>query len=143
MTANQPTEMRDVEVLAEDECRRLLGSRTLGRLALVVDGTPQIFPVNYAFAEGVVIIRSAPGLKLQHSPMTEVAFETDMEDAKAGIAWSVMVQGTAFDITDTLDTRYERLRHMRVEPEAPGKHDHWMGVYVHRISGRRFALSTL
>ena len=130
-----------VEILAEEECRRLLGSRTLGRLAMVVSGWPQILPVNYAFTDGAVVIRTDAGLKLDETQMKEVAFETDEVNEAAGTAWSVMVQGTAYDITETLDSRSERLRHAHVEPQAPGDRDHWMGIYVHRISGRRFKLN--
>jgi uncharacterized protein len=130
----------DLEELSEQECERLLASQDLGRIAMVIDGRPQIFPVNYAFADGVVVFRTGESLMLDRSPMTAVAFETDGIDETKGLAWSVMVQGTAQNITNTIDTRSERLRHLAVSPAAPGDRNYWVGVYVSHISGRRFKL---
>jgi len=36
-----------VTALSEEECWALLSRRELGRLALTVQGEPDIFPVNY------------------------------------------------------------------------------------------------
>lgn len=137
MTERKP---RVLGVLSEDECKRLLETHDLGRIALVVDGSPQIFPVNYAYSEDVVVFRTAEGLKLDRSPLAPVAFEIDGFDPEAATAWSVMVQGTAQDITHTIDTRSERLRNLAVQPAAPGKRADWIGIYVHKLSGRRFKL---
>ena len=129
-----------LEELSEQESERLLASQDLGRVAMVIDGRPQIFPVNYAFADGVVVFRTGEGLKLDRSPMTPVAFETDGIDETKGRAWSVMVQGTAQNITDAIDTRSERLRHLAVSPAAPGERNYWVGIYLTHISGRRFGI---
>ena len=130
----------DVEVLDEDECKRLLQSQDLGRIAIVIDGRPQIFPVNYVFDEGVVVFRTTAGLKLEQGPLSSVAFETDHVDYENRLAWSVMVQGTAQDITATIDSLSERLRRLPVVPAAPGDRRDWMGVYAHQVTGRRFRL---
>jgi uncharacterized protein len=130
----------DLEELSEQECQRLLASQDLGRVAMVIDGRPQIFPVNYAFADGVVVFRTGEGLKLDRSPTTAVAFETDGLDETNGLAWSVMVGGTAQNITNTIDSGSERLRHLSVSPAAPGDRNYWVGIYVSSISGRRFKL---
>jgi nitroimidazol reductase NimA-like FMN-containing flavoprotein (pyridoxamine 5'-phosphate oxidase superfamily) len=37
-----------IESLSADECRELLETRGVGRLAVVVGGYPEVFPVNYA-----------------------------------------------------------------------------------------------
>ena len=132
--------MADLEELSDQESERLLASQDLGRVAMVVEGRPQIFPVNYAFADGVVVFRTGEGLKLDRSPMTAVAFETDGLDEANGLAWSVIVQGTAQNITNTIDTRSERLRHLAVSPAAPGDRPYWVGIYMSHISGRRFKL---
>lgn len=132
--------LTEVEVLSEDECRRLLTGENLGRIAIVVDGRPHIFPVNYAFDEGVVVFRTSPGLKLERGPLTAVAFEVDHVDQASGVAWSVVVQGTAHEITDAIDPLSERLRQLHVHPAAPGERREWMGVYATSISGRRFRI---
>jgi len=130
----------EVEDLSREECERLLASQSLGRIAIVVEGRPQIFPVNYVLEDEVVVFRTSWGLKLERSPLTPVAFETDMVDPAAGEAWSVVVLGTAQDITEAIDTRSVRLRHLAVDPAAPGDRPYWMGVYVREMSGRRFRL---
>lgn len=132
--------MADLEELSEQECEQLLASRDLGRVAMVIDGRPEIFPVNYAFADGVVVFRTGESLILERSPTTAVAFETDGMDDTKGLAWSVVVRGTAQNITNTIDTRSEGLRHLAVSPVAPGERNYWVGVYVSHMSGRRFKL---
>ncbi len=127
-------------VLREAECARLLKTKNLGRIALVVDGRPEIFPVNYAFDDGVVAFRTSTGLKLERGPYTLAAFEVDNVDETAGIAWSVVVHGTAQDISASLDTVSERLRRLIVKPAAPGPRHHWMAIYADRITGRRFRI---
>ena len=129
-----------IEVLSEEESRRLLKSRDIGRLAIVVDGQPEIFPVNYAFDEGVVVFRTAPGLKLERGPLTAAAFEVDEVDTTQGVAWSVVVKGTAHDVTGTMDEISEGLRKLVVHPRAPGNRSGWMAIYASSISGRRFML---
>jgi len=81
-----------LEPIAEQECLYLLGQRRLGRVAIDVDGRPQIFPVNYALSGRVVAFRTAPGTKLANAPMSHVAFEIDDYDSRNGVGWSVMVK---------------------------------------------------
>lgn len=52
--------------LSEAECWTLLSSYDLGRIAFVIDGWPQVFPVNYVAEGGVVVFRTATGAKLEH-----------------------------------------------------------------------------
>jgi nitroimidazol reductase NimA-like FMN-containing flavoprotein (pyridoxamine 5'-phosphate oxidase superfamily) len=133
----------EIEILSEEECVDLLRSRRLGRIALTDHGQPLIFPVNYAADDRAVVFRTAPGMKLTGSPMSKVAFEVDEVDAAAGTAWSVMVQGVAYEITSALDRLSERLRELVVEPMAPGERQRWVAVMRHEISGRRFRLQPI
>jgi uncharacterized protein len=130
----------EIEHLSEEECLELLRSHRLGRVAVTVNGQPLIFPVNYAADERAVVFRTAPGMKLSVAPMSRVAFEIDEVDTAAGMAWSVLVQGVAYEITETLDRLSEGLRQLVVEPMAPGERPHWVAVMRHEVSGRRFRL---
>lgn len=130
----------EIEHLSEEECLELLRSRRLGRVAVTVRGQPLIFPVNYAADDRAVVFRTAPGMKLSEAPMSRVAFEIDEVDTAAGAAWSVMVRGVAYEITETMDRLSERLRTLVVQPMAPGERRNWVAVMRHEISGRRFAL---
>jgi len=130
----------EIEILTEEECMDLLRSHHVGRVALNDHGQPLIFPVNYATDDRAVVFRTSPGMKLTEAPMSRVAFEIDEVDTAAGTAWSVMVKGTAYEITETLDSLSERLRELVVEPMAPGERHNWVAVIRHEISGRRFRL---
>ena len=85
-----------LEVLDEDECWRLLESRTVGRLAVDVGGHPDIFPVNYVIHDRMVVIRTEAGTKLAGAGLgTSVAFEIDESDESGSSGWSVVVRGRA------------------------------------------------
>ncbi|HVS05814.1 MAG TPA: pyridoxamine 5'-phosphate oxidase family protein [Candidatus Dormibacteraeota bacterium] len=128
-----------LENVAQAECVRLLKSQHLGRIGIVGrDGQPLIFPVNYFFDEGVVVLRTDPGTKLELAPEARVSFEIDGWDAAAGQGWSVLVLGLAHDITDPPDAWAERMRRWPVRPVAPGSRQHWLGVWANQITGRRF-----
>jgi nitroimidazol reductase NimA-like FMN-containing flavoprotein (pyridoxamine 5'-phosphate oxidase superfamily) len=136
LAVNAPTS--DIEVLSEEECMDLLRSHRVGRIALTDHGQPLIFPVNYAADDRAIVFRTAPGMKLAEAPMSKVAFEIDEVDTASGTAWSVVVQGVAYEITDALDSLSERLRQLVVQPMAPGERKNWVAVMRKEISGRRF-----
>ena len=127
-----------LEPIAEQECLYLLGLSRLGRVALDVDGRPQVFPVNYALSGRVVAFRTAPGTKLANAPMSHVAFEIDDYDATTGVGWSVMVKGIAYEITEALDHDSLEARRQLVQPMAPGQRDRWVAIRPDEITGRRF-----
>lgn len=139
MSANpEPT----FEVLDETECRRLLELHHFGRLAYLDEGDPVIVPVNYRVVDGDVVIRTAPGTKLTQSPMTAVAFEIDGADPLAQWGWSVVVRGRAYDVTDTVDERSERIRRVELRPWAPGERHHWLRIDPTKVTGRRFRVGS-
>ena len=53
-----------LEVLDWDECLALLGRSSLGRIAVVMNGRPLIFPVNFALDGDAIVLRTDPGTKL-------------------------------------------------------------------------------
>lgn len=83
------------------ECWALLRTGVIGRLAVVVDGEPDIFPVNYAVDHGTVVFRTDAGRKLAGAHKRVVAFEVDGYDVKDTSAWSVVIRGEAREIRDT------------------------------------------
>jgi nitroimidazol reductase NimA-like FMN-containing flavoprotein (pyridoxamine 5'-phosphate oxidase superfamily) len=127
-----------LRVLTYDECVSLLQRHRFGRLALGIQGWPAILPVNYLYDGTSVIIRTAPGAKLDEAPMTAVAFEIDDADRFGHWGWSVLIQGPAFDITTSADELSEHLRDLPVRPWVPGARDHWLKIAAVRISGRAF-----
>jgi len=131
-------EASELEDIPEAECWELLGGHRMGRIAILVDGKPQIFPVNYGLKGQVIVFRTAAGTKLAHAPDSPVAFEVDGYDASAGAGWSVMVQGFGRDITEAADDFSWSARRARVYPAAPGEKLHMIAVDPSVISGRRF-----
>ena len=131
--------MTGLVVLSEAECLALLATHSFGRLGfLSAEGWPVILPVNYAFEEPSIVVRTGAGTKLADIPLTMVAFEVDAADPAGAWGWSVLAQGPAFDITDSLDDCSEALRHLPVDPRAPGDKPNWLKVSASRITGRSF-----
>jgi nitroimidazol reductase NimA-like FMN-containing flavoprotein (pyridoxamine 5'-phosphate oxidase superfamily) len=95
-TAPYPAHLGDLD---ESECWELLNRSGLGRLATAAGGRADIFPVNYLVHEGTVLVRTAPGTKLdQVEEAPEVAFEVDGHDAHR--YWSVVIRGRARHLED-------------------------------------------
>jgi hypothetical protein len=128
----------DLEELSEEECLRLLEHHGFGRIAVVVDGEPRIFPVNYAMLERVISIRTGAGTKLEYAPGALVGFEIDGFDAVSGRGWSVMVQGHAVDATTALDDVSWTARGAIPRPAAPGPKPYRLAIDAKSITGRRF-----
>jgi nitroimidazol reductase NimA-like FMN-containing flavoprotein (pyridoxamine 5'-phosphate oxidase superfamily) len=126
-----------IETLSQDECLELLARQQVGRIAVVVDGQPEIFPVNFLVDNGTVVFRTDMGSKLHGAVLAKVAFEVDHLDEAKRLGWSVMVQGTGFDMTDTIDPRSEELRQLPVVPWASGDRSYWVKIVASVTSGRR------
>src|SRR5437660_10972963 len=127
-----------MEVLSEQQCQLLLGTKDIGRIAFSVGGVPEIFPVNYATDRSTVVFRTAEGTRLQRALMLRVAFEVDDWDPETGIGWSVVIKGVAREITSGIDPFAMALRSRRVVPLAPGTRECWVAIYPSQITGRRF-----
>jgi uncharacterized protein len=134
MKANEP--VAELEEIPEAECLEILGQHSLGRIAIVVDGQPQIFPVNYALNGRIIAFRTAAGSKLSFAPKSKVSFEIDKYDS--GVGWSVMVQGVAVDATEAFDDVSWAARGAAPRPLAPGAKPHWVAIEASKITGRRF-----
>jgi nitroimidazol reductase NimA-like FMN-containing flavoprotein (pyridoxamine 5'-phosphate oxidase superfamily) len=129
---------RQLEIMGDQECVRLLQSHDLGRIAVVDQGLrPLIFPVNYFFDEGIVVFRTGPGTKLDLAPGAHVSFEIDGWEPDTGVGWSVLVKGVAHDVTPR-SPHARRMRFWPVRPMAPGSREYWVGIWADEITGRKF-----
>jgi len=117
--------------LTNEESIGLLRSRDFGRLAVVVDDVPLVFPVNYAIDEGSIVIRTASGTKWEAAEDRMVSFEVDELDLSHRSVWSVLVVGKA--------------RHAELEgashahPLVPGEKPSVIRIAIERITGRRLS----
>lgn len=125
-----------IELLTEADSVELLRTEEVGRLGVVVDGRPEIFPVNYRLdAAGAIVYQTAPGMKLAAALNHHAVFEVDnTADHKA--VWSVIVHGIAHH------TALESLQFEGPRPSSwlPDRSD-TMRITVSSISGRRFVRS--
>src|SRR5206468_8726785 len=127
-----------MEVLDEQQCQDLLGSKNIGRIAFSVVDVPEILPVNYASDRSTVVFRTAEDTKLRHAVMRRVAFEVDEWNPATGVGWSVVIKGVAREITSGLDPFAAALRTRPVVPLPPGAREYWIATYPPGITGRRF-----
>lgn len=104
---------------------------------MVLDGRPEIFPVNHVVDHGTVVLRTGQGSKMLGAVGRPVAFEADHRDADAGTAWSVVVKGQArevrrlHELIDAID--------LPLQPWFLGTQPRYLRIEVDEISGRRLA----
>jgi nitroimidazol reductase NimA-like FMN-containing flavoprotein (pyridoxamine 5'-phosphate oxidase superfamily) len=124
-------------VLGRDECIDLLTKhRFLGRVGLVADGRPLIFPVNYVADGESVVFCTAAGTKLDAVGQgADVVFEIDDHEPLYHSGWSVLVKGRAEVVSD--ESELARLRAGRLRPWVRGARANWIRVRIAEISGRR------
>jgi hypothetical protein len=124
-----------LQLLGAGECRELLRTRQVGRLAYIARaGVPDIVPVNYVLDGDDVLIRSGPGPKLQAAERREVvAFAVDAFDEDAHTGWSVVVHGTAVRESPARARRDE----VSTAPWASGPRHARIRISPRSITGRR------
>ena len=87
--------------LDRSESLRLLASVPVGRLIFTVNALPAVRPMNFALADGLIVIRTAASTTVAHRIHgTIVAFEADELDPATSSGWSVTVTGRGALITD-------------------------------------------
>ncbi|WP_426566209.1 pyridoxamine 5'-phosphate oxidase family protein [Angustibacter sp. McL0619] len=70
-------------MLSASQAWQLLRGAPFGRLAVVLDACPDIFPVNHVVDHGSVVFRTEVGAKLIGSDGQQVAYEADGFDVHA------------------------------------------------------------
>jgi nitroimidazol reductase NimA-like FMN-containing flavoprotein (pyridoxamine 5'-phosphate oxidase superfamily) len=135
---------RRLQTLSAEECDRLLGTQQIGRLGVIAEHYPLIFPVSYARDRQIIVLRMDEGTKLAAANHANVTFEVDQIDQRDRTGWSVLVRGLAEEVTSSYGAELiERTRAAGTDPWAPGEHGHWMRLIPHAISGRRIVPGTL
>lgn len=126
--------------LSATESWALLRQAAVGRLAVIVDDRPEVFPVNHLVDHGSVVFRTALGTKLAAAAGHWVAFEVDGYDPDTASAWSVVVKGEALEVNrlyDVLEVVELPLFPWHSAPKA-----HFVRIEPHSISGRRFQVTS-
>jgi nitroimidazol reductase NimA-like FMN-containing flavoprotein (pyridoxamine 5'-phosphate oxidase superfamily) len=131
---SEPTS--EVQSLEHHECWSLLRTVSVGRLAVLVDGHPDIFPINYVVDGETIVFCTAEGTKFAAIFISDsVAFETDAFDEATGDAWSVVVQARAQEIPmhDLVDDAAFPLYPWSATPKS-----RFVRLTPLQITGRRF-----
>jgi uncharacterized protein len=124
-----------LQELAERDCVELLASQVLGRVAVIVEGRANVFPVNYVLDNGYIVFRTDEGTKLDAARAgAEVTFEVDKSDPLYHTGWSVMATGRLEPVTGPHDLR--RVRGLPVRAWGSNG-QHWVRMPITSISGRR------
>jgi uncharacterized protein len=126
-----------LEELPLETCLDLLRQTSVGRIAVVVDGAPTVFPVTYRLAEPAgrtwIALRTRPGNVIDQASMN-VAFEIDGLDPLHQEGWSVLVRGTLHHVDADAAGFRERFD---PEPWLVDERDAWLIIEPFAISGRR------
>lgn len=123
-----------------DQCWALLDSEVVGRVALIVDGHPEVFPVNFVLHRRSIVFRTAGGTKLWGAITAKpVAFEIDGYDAHEETAWSVMARGEAELVEDQAEK--DAVDALLLEPWQPGEKSFYVRVPPKALTGRRFKVT--
>ena len=126
------------EEITREDCLSLLARQVLGRVAVAdFNAAPHIVPVNFLLDGDAVVFRTGYGSKFRLAVLrgAPVSFEVDGVDPGQRTGWSVLVQGSATELTADDASR------LRLEPWAPGLKSHWIRIAAESITGRRFRLT--
>jgi uncharacterized protein len=129
-----------VEVLDRLECWALLARAEVGRLAVAAAGDVDIFPLNYVVDDGALVFRTAEGTKLVEVVLARrVAFEIDGYEPERGIAWSVVVKGSAEPLDRRVDI--DHARELSLFPWNAAPKERFVRIVPERVTGRRFTVA--
>ena len=125
-----------LEHLSPAECWKLLSLHPVGRLGVLVDSAPEIYPVNHVVDGETIVFRTDPGSKLRGlDRRPSVCYETDGLNLDERTGWSVLVKGRAAEITEPHELR--RARDLPLRFWALGEKPHWIRILPQEVTGRR------
>ncbi|OBQ53071.1 XRE family transcriptional regulator [Streptomyces sp. H-KF8] len=122
--------------LGPEECRALLSTHGVGRVAVTTPEGPAVVPVNYEVVDGAIAFRTAPGSAPAAAVGSEIAFEVDHVDEAMSRGWSVLAVGPAQAVTEPDEVR-RLTEHAHTAPWAGGEREMWVAIQPARLTGRR------
>jgi Pyridoxamine 5'-phosphate oxidase len=129
---------RRLEELPGQECLRLLGSVSLGRIVFTARALPAVRPVTHLVDGDHVIIRTDRSAaiisELRVGVGTVVAYEADAIDMTEQLGWSVIVVGLAHRVTDPDEAACYR---RALRPWVSGAKDQVIAIHADMVTGFR------
>jgi nitroimidazol reductase NimA-like FMN-containing flavoprotein (pyridoxamine 5'-phosphate oxidase superfamily) len=125
-----------LEILSREECLRLLGTATIGRLGLTTGALPTVLPINFRLVGDKIVFRTSVGSKLDAATQNAVvAFEVDEMDPLWHSGWSVVVTGVAREVTEPDELAALPTTH--IPHWASKSSDRVVEITTEMITGRR------
>ena len=123
-------------VLDRAACIELLESTPIGRVGFHVDDGPMVLPVNFAWFDDAIVFRTLEGKKLAAAAEAQrVCFEVDRWNDTERSGWSVVITGTAREVTEWAER--EQLEQVGLVPWTREKwRPMWVRIEPDDISGR-------
>ena len=125
-----------LEHLTPRQCWTLLDATPVGRVGVLNDSAPEIYPVNHVVDRDTIVFRTDPGSKLRgllRSPA--VCYQIDGIDPDDATGWSVLVKGRASEIAATDELR--GVRELPLRYWTLGDKAHWIRIVPSEVTGRR------
>ncbi|MBO0897542.1 MULTISPECIES: pyridoxamine 5'-phosphate oxidase family protein [Arthrobacter] len=127
--------------LTANQCWDYIRQAPIGRLAVIADEHPEIFPINFVVDRGSVVFRTAEGTKLRAAlEGAAVAFEVDGYDDRLGFAWSVVLKGSAAQLESIEEVLASE--ELPLFPWQAGEKNHFMRIEPAETSGRSFQINS-
>lgn len=124
--------------LSTADSLRLLSSHEVGRVVYTDGGLPAVTPVNYAYDDGHVVIRTAEVSRLARKvPRTIVAFEVDEVDRLARSGWSIVVTGPCEIVTD--EAKLAHIATLGLDPWLAGERNLVLQIAATIVTGYEIA----
>jgi len=111
----------------------------VGCLAVLVDGRPDILPVNAIVDHATIVFRTAPGTKLAAASRADVAYEVDGYDLHDGAGWSVVVKGRGHVVRESQE--WLSAASLPIFPWQEGRKSWFVRIEPQRVTGRRLRVS--
>lgn len=125
-----------IEYLGPAECWKLLSLHPVGRVGVIVDSVPEIYPVNHVVDRRSVVFRTDAGNKLRGLALTPaVCFEADGINLDDCTGWSVLVKGRAVEVAAPEDL--SQVGTLPLRSWASDAKPHWVRIVAREITGRR------
>jgi nitroimidazol reductase NimA-like FMN-containing flavoprotein (pyridoxamine 5'-phosphate oxidase superfamily) len=131
---------RWLEQLNETDCWRLLADTPVGRIGVLVDSAPEIYPVNYIIDGNTIVFRTDPGPVLAGLAMNPaVCFPGDGLNPAEHTGRSVRVKGRAEQMRGVRDAdERERVEQLPIDYWAIGAAPwHRIRIVPTEMTGRR------
>jgi nitroimidazol reductase NimA-like FMN-containing flavoprotein (pyridoxamine 5'-phosphate oxidase superfamily) len=129
---------RLLAVLDEAECRRLLATASVGRVAFTEGAMPAIQPASFAVSGNDVLIPTGLGSKMAAGSRGAVlASEVDDYDLTERTGWNVTVIGPSRLISDP--SHVTALNALGVLPWAPATALCYIALHMGVVRGRRIS----